>query len=301
MTLSNLDKVAQTWDHFDTGEMRTVAWSAVRYVLQANDRAFSGNLSSTEYIHRALASRLGDQGVGLNGAALACGDMVSERSHFETDVIVRFSDVDGFDISSASLSKYQPANLRFHAYVTDCNDLILEAEKYDLVVACHGAHHVYNLGNLFYQARKSLKDHGLFFMAEWIGPEHLQIPRPNRIIAKLILLALFDAKTRTTHIGQRKGLRWIQLPPAAFEPSEACNSTELMPHFLKYFKPLKLVCYAGLSYPVFEGIAQNIDQTKPINQMKIGLIHGLERVLTHLGLIRPLFVTALAEKRPGVF
>ncbi len=298
--LSNLSKAAQMWDEADTGKMREVAWSSIQHIAEAYATEFSGHVPAELYIHQLLAERLVGEKTGLKGAALVCGDMASERPHFEADQIVAFSEVDGFDISSASLSKYHPKRLRFNPHVTDCNNFILEPEKYDLVVVTHGAHHVYNLGNFFYQARKSLKDHGLFFMAEWIGPEYLQMPRANHAIATLLLLTLFHRKARTTHMGLRKGL-WIQPAPNSFEPSEACNSTELMPQFLKYFKPINLVYYGGLAYPVFEGIAQNIDQAKFINQAKVKLVSRLENLLTRLKIVKPLFVTALAEKRAGIF
>jgi SAM-dependent methyltransferase len=298
---SNLSRAAQAWDEFDFDLGRRVAWSAIEFVSRAYGRDFSGSVPSTLYVHQLLAERLSNHTTDLKGAALVCGDMIGERPYFETDEVVTFSEVDGFDISSVSLARYQPDRLTFHPHLTDCNDIVLEPQKYELVVACHGAHHVYNLGNLFYQARKSLKDGGLLFMAEWIGPEYLQIPRANRIIAKLLLLLLFSRKTRTTHMGQVKGLRWIQPLPEAFDPSEACNSTELMPQFLKYFNPIRKVYFAGLSYPIFEGIAQNIDQAKRINRAKIKLVYCLERWLTRLGIVKPLFVMAVGEKRPGIF
>jgi carbon monoxide dehydrogenase subunit G/SAM-dependent methyltransferase len=298
--MSNLGRAAQTWDEIDIDKVRQVAWSSIQHVSQSCMRDFSGADPASVFVHQLLARRLGDDRAGLKGAALVCGDMVAERAFFEPDDIVRFSEVDGFDISAASLAKYKPEKIRFNPHVADGNNLILERDRYDLVVACHGAHHVYNLGNLFYQANKSLKREGLFYMVEWMGPEYLQIPRTNHLFATLLLLGLFDRKTRTTHMGQVKGLR-VQDPPEAFDPSEACNSTELVPQFLKYFRPIRTVRYAGLAYPIFEGIAQNIDQATRMNQIKIRIVHRLERMLTRLGIVKPLFVMALGEKKEHDF
>jgi uncharacterized protein len=298
---SNLSKAAQTWDEIDTNRVRQVAWSSIQYVAEAPARAFSNSVPYDQYVQRLLAARLkGESHTGLHGAALVCGDMMAERPYFEGSQIVQFSEVDGFDISAVSLAKYQPTELQFNAQLADCNSLVLKEKMYDLIVACNGAHHVYNLGNFFYQANKALKPHGLFFMVEWIGPEYLQIPRANHLVATVLLLALFNRKTRTTHMGQIKGLR-IQEPAESFEPSEACNSTELMPQFRKYFRPLSATYYAGLSYPIFEGIAQNIDQSRPLNRAKIRFIHAIEQLGTRLGVIKPVFVVAVAEKRPIAF
>lgn len=98
-------------------------------------------------------------------------------------------------------------------------------------------------------------------------------------------------------MGQKKGVLWIQQRPDEFDPSEACNSKNLYPQFIKYFKPIKIVLFGGLSYPIFEGIAQNIDQSKKWNLRKIKIIYGIEKFLTKIHFIKPLFMITVAGKR----
>jgi len=297
---SNLGKAAQTWDEIDINVVRQVAWSSIQDISQTFIKDFSGAIPLTLFVHQELAKRLSGNHTDLKGAALVCGDMAAEKDFFETDQILKFSEVDGFDISTVSLAKYQTAKFRFNPHVIDCNNLVLEREKYNLIVTSHGAHHVYNLGNLFYQANKALKPGGLLYMVEWVGPKYLQVPRTNHWLASALLWTLFDRKTRTNHMGQVKG-RWVNPPPEAYEPSESCNSPELVPQFLKYFQPIRMVYFGGLSYPIFEGIAQNIDQTNWRNLLKIKILARLEKILMWLGVIKPLFAMAVGEKRPGIF
>lgn len=297
---SSLSKTTQVWDEMNQAEVRQVAWSSLAELSQWYANEFSGSEPGNLYIHRLLAERLGERRVGLRGAALVCGDMAAERGYFETDSICKFAEVDGFDISSVSLSKYKPQDLQFNSRVTDCNNFVLDPGAYDLVVTCFGAHHVYNLGNFFYQAAKSLNRGGLFYMIEWVGPTFLQIPRSNHLVASALLLSMFDRRTRTTHVGQVKG-RWIQYPPAALEPSEACNSTELVPQFCKYFQPIKMTFFAGLAYPIFEGIAQNLNQSDPGVRRKIRTVYEIEKLLMRLRVIKPLFAMAVGAKRDGIF
>ncbi len=236
----------------------------------------------------------------LVGAALVCGDMASERIWFEHGRFIQFGHVDGFDISSVSLERYSPDGFTFTPHQVDCNRLELKADHYHLVVASHGAHHVENLGNLFYQANKSLKPGGLLYMYEWVGPEFLQIPRINHAVASLLLYLLFSRAQRVTHMGVQKG-RWVQSGPETFDPSEACNATDLYPQFLRYFEPVIANLHGGLTYPVFEGIAQNLDTADPGIRRRVRFVVRLERLLTRAKIIKPLFVAALGRKRDNIF
>lgn len=298
MSSELIEQATKAWDEYDIEKVRSVAWSSIAYFGQQMAKKFSGDTSTTDYVHQLLRDRVEPASQEkLAGVAIACGDMVSERLYFENGSAVKFAAVDGYDVSKASLDRYTAKGLAFTPHVTDCNRIVLPESAYHLAVGSHGIHHIYNLGNLFYQLHFAMKEGGLLFMYEWVGPEYLQIPPVNYFLSSALLWLLFPSrKTRTTHMGVRKGL-WLQSKPDEFEPSEACNSSELMPQFKKYFKPIKMVLHGGLTYPIFEGIAQNIDQTQPFNSFKIRLVYHLETVLTKLRIIRPLFVIVVAEKR----
>jgi SAM-dependent methyltransferase len=292
-----VERARETWDTIDIKKVRDVAWCSIPYFPQKVMARLTGAEQPTAYIHRLLRERLPDRHRHLRGAALVCGDMAAERGFFEPDDIVKFEHVDGYDLSPASLARYTPRGLSFRPTVMDCNCLTLERNQYDLLVGCHGIHHLYNLGNLFYQCHRALNDGGLLYLYEWIGPPYLQIPRRNHLLASLLLWTLFPSRrTRTNHLGQVKG-SWLQPGPEVFDPSEACNATELLPQMLKYFQPLRLVAHAGLTYPIFEGLAQNLDPDGWLNRVKFALVDRLETALTRVGLVKPLFLVAVAEKR----
>jgi hypothetical protein len=298
MSSELIEQATKAWDEYDIAKVRSVAWSSISYFGQRMSQAFSGEMSTTDYVHQLLRDRVKPAlREHLAGVAIACGDMASERLYFEGGRVVKFAAVDGFDVSRASLDRYTPNGLAFTPHVADCNRIVLPENAYHLAVGSHGIHHIYNLGNLFYQLHFAMADGGLMFMYEWVGPEYLQIPPVNYFLSMALLWLLFPSrKVRTTHMGVQKGL-WLQSKPDEFEPSEACNSSELMPQFKKYFKPIKMVLHGGLTYPIFEGIAQNIDQSKPLNRFKIQFVYHLEVVLTRMRIIKPLFVIVVAEKR----
>ena len=202
-------------------------------------------------------------------------------------------------LSQASLDRYTPDAIAWTPHKVDCNDLVLPAAAYDLVVASHGAHHVRALANFFAQARQSLQPGGLLYMYEWIGPTYLQIPRRNRVVATALLLALFPRRrTRRTHMGRVKGLRYMQDPPHSFDPSEACNSLELYREYRRNFDPIAEYRHGGLSYPMFEGIAQNFAQDQPRTRKRLELVVKIEKWLTEKKVIHPLFVVAVGQRTP---
>jgi SAM-dependent methyltransferase len=294
--MSDIERAQQTWDTIDIDAVRSVAWLGIHAVGNDIWQSFSEGKGPVVRTMELLAERRsGDQ---LVGAALVCGDMQSERMFFEHTPSVTFARVDGYDLSQASLDRYTPDGIEWRPHQVDCNSMVLPEGEYDLVVASHGAHHVMNLVGFFEQARRSLQPRGLLYMYEWIGPTYLQIPRRNRLFATVLLLALFPRRrTRTTHMGKVKGLRYLQDPPHEFDPSEACNSLALYPAFEANFTPLAEYRHGGITYPMFEGLAQNMAQDRSSTRRRLEFVVKAEKWLTRHKWIHPLFVVAVGERR----
>jgi SAM-dependent methyltransferase len=294
--VSDIERAQQTWDSIDIDEVRSVAWLSVAAVSSDIWREFSQLRGPVAVVTDLLAER--GRTDGLAGAALVCGDMQSERLFFEHTPRVSFRSVDGYDLSPVSLARYVPDGVEWRPHQVDCNEIELPSGAFDLVVASHGAHHVQNLHRLFSQARQSLAPGGLLYMYEWIGPTFLQIPRRNRWFARLLLWTLFPRRRlRTTHMGRRKGLRYLQDKPHEFDPSEACNSLQLYPAYEANFVPIAEYRHGGLTYPMFEGIAQNLPHDERTRR-RTELVVRIEKWLTRRGLVHPLFVVAVGERRP---
>jgi SAM-dependent methyltransferase len=295
---AGVDAAREKWDHIDLDLVRQVAWTSLSTVNESIWRGFSADPPAQVLARHLIALHREDV---LAGVAVVCGDMKGERVWFEELPGVSFKSVDGYDISAASMDRYTPANgTVWRAHQQNCNRLVLPEGTFDLAVAWHGAHHIENLAGLFYQIHQSLRQGGMLLMYEWIGPEYLQIPATNAIIARLCLLLMFARKERTTHMGKAKGLFHLQYRRSSFDPSEACNSTDLLHQYLRYFSPLAQNLHGGLLYPVFEGIAQNLDEKEPRTAARIKRIIRLERILTFMGIIKPLFAVSLGVRRDGI-
>ena len=301
MTASDdIAEAARTWNERDIELARGVAWNTIPYVGLAVTRSFTGSdvVNPTHLTFTELEKRYPAGTQNLRGIAIACGDMTSERDYFEHRTTVGFEHADGYDVSDASLAKYTPRGITFSAHITDVNEMVLPESTYDLAVGSHGLHHIANLSNCFTQLHRSLKPKGLLYMYEWIGPEYLQLPRSNRVVATALLYVLFPRKAqRTTHEGYVKGLGWMGHSKEQLDPSEACNATVLMSECLQRFRPLHRFDHGGLSYPILEGLGHKIDQSNPSTLRKLRVMLRLEKLLTRFNIIKPLFSIVIAEKR----
>lgn len=295
--MSDLERAEQTWDNIDIEEVRAVAWLCINAVGKDIWGEFSDGLGPVHRSMELLSQRR--PGDNLVGAALVCGDMQSERAFFEHTPFVKFARVEGYDLSQASLDRYTPDGIEWVPHKVDCNNLDLPKGEYDFVVASHGAHHVMNLSGFFAQARRSLKPGGLMYIYEWIGPVALNVPRRNRLFAKVLLISMFPRRrSRRTHMGLVKGLRYIHDIASPADPSEACNSLALYPEFERNFNVLAEYHHGAIAYPMFEGLAQNMKQDQPRTRRRLELAVKIERWLTKFKLVHPLFVVAVGERKP---
>lgn len=194
-----------------------------------------------------------------------------------------------------------PDGVAWFPHKVDCNVIDLPRSAFDLVVVSHGAHHVMRIDHFFEEARASLKPGGLIYIYEWIGPEFLKVPRKNRLVATLLLLALFPSRrTRRTHMNKVKGWRWIiDAADPNVDPSEACNSLQLHRAFSDRFVPISQHLHGALTYPMFEGIGQNLDESKSSVRLRLRWVLAIERFLIARRWVHPLFVEAVAEPTPG--
>ncbi len=300
---TSLKAAEATWDNFDLDLARRVAWMSFRPIAETGQLTLPGAMNLTMYLHSSLKERLEATGYGrsaepLRGCALVCGDMNAERHFFQLKDYVSFKSVDGFDLSSESLKKVSMEGVEFVAHHADCNELTLPVASYDLIVGHQGLHHVHALERLFEQAHRALKSTGFLFVSEWIGPNYLQIPRSNKIVSLLLLYLLFPGrKLRTNHMGHTKGLGFLQYGKEVFDPSEACNSDKLESELLKRFRYHKHVHFGGLCYPMFEGNAIHLNEKDPWILRRVRWVIAVEKLLTRLKLIRPLFLVAVCERR----
>jgi SAM-dependent methyltransferase len=295
--MDDLEKAREKWNSIDITKVRNVSWLAVPGIGEHAARSVTDDGNIVKALHELLISR-GSPLEGLCGGALLCGDMVGENSFFKSEFGVKFEKVYGFDLSPESLKRAventSASCFEFKPVEADCNKLELAPQSFDFLIGLHGVHHVYDLGNLFSVCAQALKPHGVLFLNEWIGPNYLQYPISNKIISTILLNAcIWPLSRRRDHQGVFR-IICRQLPPEAFDPSEACNSENLIIELENQFDVIKRHDYGSLNYPIFEGLGQNFTSYPTFyTSILTGLTLYLEQKIQKLGLIRPLFTYAI--------
>ncbi len=289
------------WDHIDVQAVRDVSWLSIQWLNEYYASLFQPELDTVGLIFDKLAQAFGERSTSLRGMAVVCGDMAAEKGYFETRNGVAFATIAGVDLSGESLARAESImeGYPFAGVIADANRLSLEKDSLDFAVGLHGVHHVHNLGNLFFQLNQALGRDGLLFLYEWIGPPFLQIPKRNAIATRL-LLRMFTTQERTTHMGKVKG-SYLQDGPKSFDPSEACNSNRLYPELKHHFEIVHEAQFGGVLYPLLEGNAPNIDMSNETVRRKVIFAVRVEKILTRVGLVRPLFCMTLARPKPISF
>jgi ubiquinone/menaquinone biosynthesis C-methylase UbiE len=297
-----ITKVKNVWNNADIATNRSVSWLSVPGIgLDAVKgylgKDFTGDLSQS--IHNILLKRPGIDPARMTGLAIACGDMTGELTIFKSK-IASFYEIDGMDVSDVSLDKavqnVSAAGIKFNPVLADCNDLQLPDNHYDMIIGHHAIHHIEKLDDMFTQVARALKPGGLFYCSEYIGPNYIQIPLLNRAFASLFVnLLVWPPRRRITHENKRK-LLIRNLNFQLVDPSEAVRSSDIVRIASGHLHILKLHKFGALNYPAFEGIGQHFTNSAgDVRLVKLFLL--IEKILTKIGLIQPLFCFILAEKK----
>ena len=285
-------RAKEAWESFDFDYAWKVSWRNIPAIYRST-RPYTEDETLQCLVDGSLVTTFPHESKQLTGAAVLCGDMRNEREFFRDRYRnIRFRTVHGYDLSPRDLNRTESLDLEFVPHAVDCNNLVLEKDSLHFIVGHHGIHHVYNVSNLFFQCNQALKDGGVMYVEEYIGPRYLQVSFANYWISRLVLACLFSKKERTTHEGRLKG-KWMYYPVGALDPSEACNSEVIDREMLDYFEPLHILRFGGLCYPIFEGLGLNF----PNDSWRFRFVIYLERALQHLGIIKPMFVQAVLRKK----
>jgi SAM-dependent methyltransferase len=151
---------------------------------------------------------------------VGCGGGGFERGLVERGLC---RSVDAFDASITSLHLAQTAAVaaglsdRIRYFAADFNEPVLRG-RYDIVFFQQSAHHVAKLEKLYRAVLHALKDDGLVYMDEYIGPSRTEW-RDELIAPQRALYASLPVHIRR--------FNRLEYPVMADDPSEAIRSSEI--------------------------------------------------------------------------
>lgn len=258
LRLTRRARVRASWAHT---EAPPTGWWDIPAVQRRWNRMVSGDpaVAYQDYVAR----KYGRRGWGAKGLSLGCGPGAKEVLWARTGL---FSSLHAYDLSEqriraaiASVRGTPEADLiRYRA--ADVARLSLPEHTYDIVLFDHSLHHMSPLEPLLLRIRSALTPEGLLVANEFIGPTMFQWT-DRQLSAVNELLDTFPPEYTTlfgSTFRKLKAIRPSKLAMWLSDPSEAVESSNIMPLLKKHFNVREFKGYGGaLLHLLFSGIAHH--------------------------------------------
>ena len=288
---------AAYWDHCDAELARKVSWTnAADFGVWVFEDS-SGGRWSTQF--EMVAEKIQVPRTQLvRGLVLGCGDMVSEHTWF-VNPLLPFDEVDAYDVSPKSIERARQLTdekgLKVNYHLADVNRIELPVDRYALVVTSHAFHHFEAVDRIARQINRALLPGGVFSLVDYIGPRRLQFSRRQLFYAQLMLEALPEQYRRTLDGTLRRQVQSV--PVGSLSADEAIRSDEIMPAIARHMRIVWQQSWAGLLYPLLDGLGANFDRNRCEDQVLVRFLYNLDRHLCQIGEVESNFAIVVATKK----
>ena len=223
--------------------------------------------------------------------SLGCGGGNLERALIQLGAA---RSIDAYDASPESirlaneLAAADGLASKLSYQVADINRLKLPVAAYDFVVAKMSLHHFEDLDHVYAQVRRSLKPGGVFMFNEYVGPTRFQWTDRQLEAMDRVLRALpprFRVSAVTGHELGTVGRPTID-EMIAMDPTEAVNSSQIVPLLGKHFEILELRRYGGtILHVLLNHVMANFDLKDEVQAALLRMIFLHEQTLVETGVL----------------
>jgi len=288
---------ASFWAQVDFDRIRHASWGSIQCLGPM--ALLEMTHGSTNDINRLINETMQvPHKEGLRGLVLGCGDMRAEHSAF-INPHLSFAEIDAYDINEQAFEQARAvtttAGLKVNFQVGDVNRMVLPADTYHLIVIFHSYHHFERVGRIAQQINRALVPGGVFYTFDYIGPRRIQQTKRQLFYAQMMLEALPERYRREANGQIRQRVK--NVAPGALSPDEAVRSDQILSALRNNLHIVWQYNWAGLLFPLLEGIAFNFDENEPSDRALIHYLFHLDKVLCRSGHIKPNFTITLASKR----
>lgn len=260
LKLNDISRIKNAWQQ---NPIPSPHWWSIQQIRERWNKIITGN-STTEYPEFVVKKYLQNKN-NLRLISPGCGSG-SKETKFA--IFKQFSRVEGFDLSPnrIQLAKQNAQQLELknlHYFVDDVYKHDFGFNQYDVVLFDSCLHHFKNLDQLLEKIYNSITPDGCLIINEYVGPIRFQWKK-NQLKQANHCLRLIPPEFRKrwkTNSVKRKIYRPGYLRMILSDPSEAVNSTKILPAIKKRFKRIEEIQYGGdLLHLLFRDIAHNFLQ-----------------------------------------
>jgi len=286
------DRVKATWDGRSIPYWPIELQKRVNYLVSKDP-----NIDQFEYICRKYLSGKDS----LIALSLGCGSgegeiMWAKQGHFKR--------IDAYDLSESRIKmatckgKEEGLDGILKFYVRDILKLEVKKDYYDIVLVGSSLHHFSPLEKVISIINEFLKPGGYLFVCEFVGPTRFQWSNRQLAVANALLAILPDKYKKTTRGDYKRNIsRPGYLRMLLTDPSEAIESSRIMPLLHKYFEIVELKEIGGtIINLVFTKIAHNFTSEDPIAKRFLRICADVEDLLMEIDDIESDHVMAICKK-----
>lgn len=255
---SRKQKVELAWTHTDSAPTHwwdlpeiTARWN---YLITGDEEKEYYNYFTEKYL---------DGKNSLSALSLACGTGSRELKWFETK---KFYLIDAYDLSkkridyAIKIAGQKGYDKVINYKCADIYEIPIKEDFYDIIFGEQSLHHLTPLDELFLRVKKMLKPDGYFLINEYVGADRFQWDE-KQLRAANDLLQTFPIKFRKywkSNTIKKRVYAPSRLRMLLSDPSEAVESSNILPMLDKHFELIEMKNYGGtILQLVFDKIAHN--------------------------------------------
>ena len=260
--------VAQRWSEFGATSdafSSDVYWLAIPAVMARYQRLACAGMDYPSWVEYCV-NEFGGKGSRSRALSIGCGHGALERHLYRLNA---FESCDAFDIAPVAIEAARDAARAIGAssinYVcTDIEKMDFGRRLYDSAWFNMSLHHIEPLELVLRRMNVALKDDGLLFLNEYVGPSRFGFPPAQRQALEHAFKLIPPAYRKSFHGGEfRTGFgesRLCRIPRRSerVDPSESVRSADILSVLAMYFDIVALNrCGGTLLQFLLSGIAGN--------------------------------------------
>lgn len=219
----------------------------------------------------------------IKAVSLGCGSGEHEIAWARQG---NFTKIDCFDISPTRIEiakeKTTEAGLNniLNFYCENVLNLLPPKERYDVIIFESALHHLSPLKKVMNIIEQFLKPGGFIFMTDFVGPTKCQwLPRQLQVVNALLDLLPERYKIKSNGNSLKKVFKPSYLRMYLMDPSEAIESSNIIPMMRNNFSELELKNAGGAILNHLSSIMHNFSDSDPDARKWLDIFINAEDIL----------------------
>jgi ubiquinone/menaquinone biosynthesis C-methylase UbiE len=298
LTTGKVNKIKESWRHTETTQSN---WWDVPEVISRWNLLITGspNLSPQEYCSQKYFS----QQKNLNGLSIGCGTGQNELKWVKS---VNFERLVAHDLSKERIAYAKNQADRegyshiLQFFVSDFFDIKIRENEYDIIIAEGSLHHLKTIDEVVQRIKRMLKKDGYLIVNDFVGPSRFQWTDRQLEIVNGLLEIIPHRYRRRIHSDSVKKQHYKpgRLSMILNDPSEAVESSNILPSIRKHFNIVELKEYGGtILHILLNEIAHNFISTNEERKGVLQLCFEVEDSMLKMKEIQSDYVFLIAQKK----